>query len=182
MAIQVSNVFRCFRGLFPSKEIDHLKAPLLRGTQLANDMPLQCLGFLTFGFFLSFCLCSTAPLPCSFCVCLFFALRVLCFFNLIPICEPHLHINPIGGVVRGPLFFCEILQPAAQCDQLALSRFARVFVFATVLPTAEKVHFPDLNLRPSRFPTVFLLFPGSLPGLGDRAIEGAVAVWNLAGC
>ena len=76
-------------------------------------MPLQCLGFLTFGFFLSFCLCSTAPLPCSFCVCLFFALRVLCFFNLIPICEPHLHINPIGGVVRGPLFFFRYT--AARC-------------------------------------------------------------------
>ena len=96
--------------------------------------------------FWSFCLCSAAPLPCSFCVCLLLAWRVLCFFNLIPICEPHLHINPIGEVGRGPLFFCEILQPAAQCDQLALTQFVRIFVVVTVPPTAKNVHFSDLTL------------------------------------
>ena len=144
------------------------------------DVKVFRLSFL----FLCVCLCSAAPLRSSRCVCLFFAWRrVLCFFNLIPICELHLHINPIGGVVRGPLVllsrYCSPRDTAAGGRSPGSRGF---FVAGSVLPADDKVRFPDPNLRPSRFPTVFLLFPGSLPEKGGRAIGGAVAVWNLAGC
>ena len=75
-----------------------------------------------------------------------------------------------------------MLQRAGQCEQLALARFVRVSVVVTVLPADNKVRFSDPNLRPYGSPTVFLVVSGFLPAQGGRAVGGAVAVWNLAGC